>query len=61
MTKYGPFREMHWGNDLTGRPEDTVATELTKEQPLPLTPEEPPVKSEDLISQPHPVTVDTEY
>ena len=60
VAKYGPFREMHWDNDLTGRPEDTVATEPPKEQPLPLTPEEPPVETEDLTSQPQPVTRDTE-
>ena len=45
VAKYGPFREMHWDNDLTGRPEDTVETEPPKKQPLPLTPEETPVES----------------
>ena len=61
VAKYGPFREIHWDNDLRGRPEDTVETEPPKEQPLPLTPEEPPVESEDPIPHPHPVTEDTEY
>ena len=52
---------MNWDNDLTGPPEDTVVTEPPKEQPLPLTPEEPAGESEDLISQPHSVTDDIEY
>ena len=52
---------MHWDNDLTGRPEDTVETEPPKEQPLPLTPEEPPVESEAPIPHPHPVSEDTAY
>ena len=33
---------MHWENELAARPEDTVETEQPKEQPLPLTTEEPP-------------------
>ena len=49
VAKCGPFREMHWDNDLRGRPEDTVETEPPKEQPLPLTTEEPTVESEDPI------------
>ena len=52
---------MHWDNDLTGRPEDTVATEPPKEQPLPLTPEELPEESENPIPHPHPVIKDAAY
>ena len=33
---------MHWENEMAARPDDTVETEQPKEQPLPLTPEEPP-------------------
>ena len=53
VAKYGPFQEMHWDNDLTGRPDDTVATEPPKE--------EPPAESEAPISHPHPVTKDAAY
>ena len=52
---------MHWDNDLTGRPEDTVETEPPKEQPLPLTPEDPSAWSEDPIPHHHHVTEDTAY
>ena len=52
---------MHWDNDLRGRPEETVETEPPKEQPLPLTPEEPQVESGDLSSHPHHVNKDTAY
>ena len=52
---------MHWDNYLRGRPEDTVETEPPKEQPLPLTPEEPPGESGDPIPYLHLVTKDTAY
>ena len=58
MAKYGPFEEMHWDNDLEGRPEDRVETEPPKELPIPLTPEESPVENEDTTSQPPSATDD---
>ena len=61
VAKYGPFREMHWENDLTGRPEDTVETEPPKEQPLPLNQEDHPAENVDTTPQIPSVTKDTEY
>ena len=54
VAKYGPFREMHWENDLAARPEDRVETESPKDQTLPLTSQEDPAAIEDAPPPPSP-------
>ena len=60
IAKYGPFREMHWENDLAARSEDTVETEPPKTQPSPLTTEGPPEEDDDTVSHSPSATKETD-